>query len=162
MTIAFIVMWLLMLGQVPLAAVMGLTGIFGSALFIGFAPAVSAFATEAATFLTNTQIATLPLFLMMGSFAAVSGMADDMYRLAHVAARPLSRRARTRDHRRLRRLRRADRLVARDRGDDRAGGDPGNAARGYSPALATGCCAAGGTWVRSCRRAPGRSSSLRC
>src|SRR5262249_50662124 len=80
-TIAFIVMWLLMLAQVPLAAVMGLTGIVGSALFTGFAPAVSAFATEATTFLMNSQVATLPLFLMMGSFAAVSGMSDDMYRL---------------------------------------------------------------------------------
>src|SRR5262249_42288007 len=83
-TLAFAGMLTFMLGQVPLAAVMGLTGIFGSALFTGFTPAVSAFATEATTFLTNSQIATLPLFLMMGSFVAVSGMSDDMYRLGHV------------------------------------------------------------------------------
>src|SRR5215470_14541077 len=69
--IAFTVMWILMFAQVPLAAVMGLTGIVGSALFVGFIPATSAFATEATTFLTNSQVATLPLFLMMGSFAAV-------------------------------------------------------------------------------------------
>jgi len=144
-TIAFILMWILMLGQIPLAAVMGLTGVIGSALFVGFVPATSAFATEAATFLTNSQIATLPLFLMMGSFAAVSGMADDMYRLGHV-------------------------LLSRSRGGlalATIGGCAGFGAltgsslataatigrvaipemraRGYSPALATGCCAAGGT-----------------
>src|SRR5215470_10009887 len=144
-TIAFIVMWLLMLAQVPLAAVMALTGIVGADLFTGFAPAVSAFATEATTFLMNSQIATLPLFLMMGSFAAVSGMSDDMYRLGHV-------------------------LVSRYRGGlalATIGGCAGFGAltgsslataatigrvaipemrsRGYSPALATGCCAAGGT-----------------
>src|SRR5262249_44913494 len=50
-TIAFTFMWLLMLAQVPLAAVMGLTGVVGSALFVGFLPATSAFATEATSFL---------------------------------------------------------------------------------------------------------------
>jgi tripartite ATP-independent transporter DctM subunit len=143
--IAFALMWLLMLGQVPLAAVMGLTGIVGSALFMGFVPATSAFATEAATFLTNSQIATLPLFLMMGSFAAVSGMADDMYRLGHVL---LSRR-------------RGGLALATIGGCAGFGALTGSSlataatigrvaipemrARGYSPALATGCCAAGGT-----------------
>jgi tripartite ATP-independent transporter DctM subunit len=144
-TIAFAVMWIFMLGQVPLAAVMGLTGIFGSALFTGFAPAISAFATEATTFLTNSQVATLPLFLMMGSFAAVSGMADDMYRLGHVL---LSRY-------------RGGLALATIGGCAGFGALTGSSlataatigrvaipemrARGYSPALATGCCAAGGT-----------------
>lgn len=143
--IAFALMWLLMLGQVPLAAVMALTGIVGSALFMGFVPATSAFATEAATFLTNSQIATLPLFLMMGSFAAVSGMADDMYRLGHVL---LSRR-------------RGGLALATIGGCAGFGALTGSSiataatigrvaipemrSRGYSPALATGCCAAGGT-----------------
>jgi C4-dicarboxylate transporter, DctM subunit len=144
-TIAFVVMWIFMLGQAPLAAVMGLTGIFGAALFTGFAPAISAFATEATTFLTNSQVATLPLFLMMGSFAAVSGMSDDMYRLGHVL---LSRY-------------RGGLALATIGGCAGFGALTGSSlataatigrvaipemrARGYSPALATGCCAAGGT-----------------
>jgi C4-dicarboxylate transporter DctM subunit len=144
-TIAFAVMWIFMLAQVPLAAVMGLTGIFGAALFTGFTPAVSAFATEATSFLTNSQVATLPLFLMMGSFAAVSGMADDMYRLGHVL---LSRY-------------RGGLALATIGGCAGFGALTGSSlataatigrvaipemrARGYSPALATGCCAAGGT-----------------
>ncbi len=144
-TIAFVVMWLLMLGQVPLAAVMGLTGIFGAALFIGPTPAISTFANEATSFLTNTQVATLPLFLMMGSFAAVSGMSDDMYRLGHVL---LSRY-------------RGGLALATIGGCAGFGALTGSSlataatigrvaipemqARGYSPALATGCCAAGGT-----------------
>ena len=144
-TIAFVVMWMLMLGQVPLAAVMGLTGIFGAALFIGATPAISTFANEATSFLTNTQVATLPLFLMMGSFAAVSGMSDDMYRLGHVL---LSRY-------------RGGLALATIGGCAGFGALTGSSlataatigrvaipemrARGYSPALATGCCAAGGT-----------------
>ena len=144
-TIAFTFMWILMLAQVPLAAVMGLTGVVGSALFVGFAPAISAFATEATSFLTNSQVATLPLFLMMGSFAAVSGMSDDMYRLGHVL---LSRY-------------RGGLALATIGGCAGFGALTGSSlataatigrvaipemrARGYSPALATGCCAAGGT-----------------
>lgn len=144
-TFAFVIMWLLMLGQVPLAAVMGLTGVVGSAMFIGFAPAFSTLATEATGFLTNSQVATLPLFLMMGSFAAVSGMSDDMYRLGHVL---LSRR-------------RGGLALATIGGCAGFGALTGSSlataaiigrvaipemrARGYSPALATGCCAAGGT-----------------
>ncbi|HKA70725.1 MAG TPA: TRAP transporter large permease subunit [Xanthobacteraceae bacterium] len=143
--IAFIFMWILMFAQVPLAAVMGVTGIVGSALFVGLTPATSAFATEATTFLTNSQVATLPLFLMMGSFAAVSGMSDDMYRLGHVL---LSRY-------------RGGLALATIGGCAGFGALTGSSlataatigrvaipemrARGYSPALATGCCAAGGT-----------------
>jgi tripartite ATP-independent transporter DctM subunit len=80
---AFLCLWLFMLGLVPLAAGMGLAGLVGSALLIGFNPALSAFATTVEGFLTNSQVGTLPLFLMMGSFAATAGMATDLYNLAH-------------------------------------------------------------------------------
>ncbi len=34
-------------------------------------------------FLTNSQVAVLPMFLMMGSFAVVAGLSGDIYELAH-------------------------------------------------------------------------------
>jgi tripartite ATP-independent transporter DctM subunit len=34
-------------------------------------------------FLTNWQVATLPMFLMMGSFAVAAGISDDIYRVAN-------------------------------------------------------------------------------
>ncbi len=144
-SISLTVMWILMLGLVPLAALTGLIGIVGCALFVGYQPALKVLATEATGLLTNSQIATLPLFLLMGSFAAVSGMADDLYRLAHV-------------------------LFSRFRGGlpyatigscagfgALTGSSLATAAvigrvaipemrrQGFSPALATGVCAAGGT-----------------
>ena len=78
----FALMWLALLFLVPLAAVMGLLGVFGCALFIGFGPSLSAAATEAVGFMTSYQTASLPLFLLMGGFAAASGISDDLYRLA--------------------------------------------------------------------------------
>lgn len=80
--LALFLMWFCLLALIPLAAVMGLLGVTGCALFIGFQPSLSAAATEAAGFLTSYQVASLPLFLLMGSFAAVSGISDDVYGLA--------------------------------------------------------------------------------
>jgi C4-dicarboxylate transporter DctM subunit len=139
------VMWILMLGQVPLAALTGTMGVIGAALFIGFPPAFSTLAVESTSLLTNAQIATLPLFLMMGSFAAVSGMSEDLYLLAHVL---------------LGRFRGGLALatIGSCAGFGALTGSslataatigrvaiPEMRARGYSPALATGTCAAGGT-----------------
>jgi tripartite ATP-independent transporter DctM subunit len=142
---AFLCLWLFMLGLVPLAAGMGLVGLVGSALLIGFDPALSAFGTTVEGFLTNSQVGTLPLFLMMGSFAATAGMATDLYNLAHTL---------------LGRLRGGlayativgcagfGALTSSSIATASLIGKvavPEMRARGYSPALSTGVVAAGGT-----------------
>ena len=140
-----VLLWCVLLAMVPLAAVMGLMGIAGTALFIGWNPAYSAFATEATGFITNSQIAVLPLFLMMGSFCAVAGMANDIYSLAHAGLSNL----------------RGGLAMATIGGCAGFGAVTGSSvataatigrvalpemkARGYSPGLSLGCVAAGGT-----------------
>ena len=79
---AAVVMWIALLALVPLAATLGLVGFVGVSLFIGASPGVSVVATESAGFLTNANIAVLPLFLMMGSFVVAAGVSEDIYRLA--------------------------------------------------------------------------------
>ena len=143
--IAFAVLWFLMLLLMPLAAVTGLIGIVGCSLFIGVAPAMSAFATEATGLLTNSQLATLPLFLMMGSFAAVAGLADDLYRLSHVLF------GRWRGGLAYATIGSCAGFGALTGSSLATAATIGRVAipemesRGYSPALATGVCAAGGT-----------------
>jgi tripartite ATP-independent transporter DctM subunit len=143
--IACILLWSLLMLLLPLAAVMGLIGIAATALFIGFAPAYSTFASEATGFLTNSQIAVLPLFLMMGSFCAIAGMAEDVYAAAHA----------------LLANRRGGLAMATIGGCAWFGAVTGSTvataatigrvalpemkARGYSPSLSLGCVAAGGT-----------------
>lgn len=138
-------LWILMLAQFPLAAVSATIGIIGCALVVGAEPALKAFASEAFGLLTNAQIATLPLFLLMGSFAALSGMADDLFKLSHLM---------------LGRLK-GGLAYATIGGSAGFGGLTGSSVataatmgriaipemlrHGYSPALATGVCAAGGT-----------------
>ncbi|HVG51381.1 MAG TPA: TRAP transporter large permease, partial [Xanthobacteraceae bacterium] len=143
--IAFGVLWVFMLLLMPLAAVTGLIGIVGTSLFIGAAPAMSAFATEATGLLTNSQLATLPLFLMMGSFAAVAGLADDLYRLSHVLF------GRWRGGLAYATIGSCAGFGALTGSSLATAATIGRVAipemesRGYSPALATGVCAAGGT-----------------
>jgi tripartite ATP-independent transporter DctM subunit len=143
--IACILLWSLLMLLLPLAAVMGLIGIAATAMFIGFAPAYSTFASEATGFLTNSQIAVLPLFLMMGSFCAIAGMAEDVYAAAHA----------------LLANRRGGLAMATIGGCAWFGAVTGSTvataatigrvalpemkARGYSPSLSLGCVAAGGT-----------------
>lgn len=143
--IAFAILWLFMLLLMPLAAATGIIGIVGCALFIGFAPALSAYATEATGLLTNSQLATLPLFLMMGSFAAVAGLADDLYRLSHVLF------GRWRGGLAYATIGSCAGFGALTGSSLATAATIGRVAipemesRGYSPALATGVCAAGGT-----------------
>lgn len=80
--LAFGLLWLGVLSQFPLAAVSGLIGLAGTALFIGSKSAANVLASDAVEFLTNPQVATLPLFLLMGSFAVAAGMSNDIYNLA--------------------------------------------------------------------------------
>lgn len=80
--IGMILLWLLLLLLIPVSAVMGLMGLVGTALFLGWKPAFSVLSSETVGFLTNPQVAALPLFLLMGAFAMVAGLSDDVYRLA--------------------------------------------------------------------------------
>lgn len=82
-TLGFGLLWLLMLAMVPVAVTMMMIGLFGCMMFLSTNAAMTVFSSEAAGFLTNPLVATLPLFLLMGAFAAVGGMADDVYALAH-------------------------------------------------------------------------------
>jgi tripartite ATP-independent transporter DctM subunit len=78
-----LLLWGLLLLSVPLAAVMGLLGLVGAVAFITLDPALTVLGNESVQFLTNSQVAVLPLFLMMGSFAVIAGMSSDIYQLAH-------------------------------------------------------------------------------
>lgn len=79
--IGFIILWLGVLLQLPLATVTASIGVLGSTAFIGSGPAMNTFAGDAAAFLRNEQVATLPMFLIMGAFSVVAGVSDDLFRL---------------------------------------------------------------------------------
>ena len=147
-TLALIVVfavWALLLLFVPLAAALGLLGVLTSILMIGYEPALNVLGNEPVQFLTNSQVAVVPMFLMMGSFAVVAGMSEDIYDLAHAVFSQL----------------RGGLAIATIGGCGGFGALTGSSlatvatigrvampemrSRGYSAELATGCVAAGGT-----------------
>jgi C4-dicarboxylate transporter DctM subunit len=137
--------WVFLVLGVPLAVALGLLGVLCSALMIGLEPALNVLGNESAQFLTNSQVAVVPMFLMMGSFAVVAGMSEDIYDLAHAVFAQL----------------RGGLAIATIGGCAGFGALTGSSlatvatigrvalpemrSRGYSAELATGCVAAGGT-----------------
>jgi len=81
--ITFLLLWIAVLCQVPLAPATALLGIAGTAIVLGMKPTGRVFANDAMEFLTSWQVATLPMFLMMGSFAVAAGISNDIYRVAN-------------------------------------------------------------------------------
>nr|WP_274608777.1 TRAP transporter large permease [Vannielia litorea] len=138
-------LFMLMFLRIPIGIAMGITGFVGFGVISGFGPAITLFGTEPAQVLSNANLAVIPLFLLMGSLATVSGLSDDIYRLIYalVGHWPGGLACAT---------------VGGCAGFGAVcGSSPATAAtmgqialpqmlkRGYSPALATGTIAAGGT-----------------
>ena len=68
--------------QVPIGFAMMTVGVVGFAVQAGWLPAFSFLAQEPSYVLSSTDIAAVPLFLMMGVFASMAGFSEDVYRAA--------------------------------------------------------------------------------
>ena len=136
----------LILLQVPIGFAMMTVGVVGFALDGGgWMPAFSFLAQEPSYVLSSTDLAAVPLFLLMGVFASVAGFSEDVYRAAAAFI----------GHRR------GGLAYATISGSAAFGAICGSStataatfgnvalpqmlARGYSPAFSTGVIAAGGT-----------------
>jgi C4-dicarboxylate transporter DctM subunit len=72
----------LMLIQVPIGFAMIIVGVAGFALQSGWQPAFTLLVNEPIGILSSADLATVPLFLLMGTFASVAGFSADLYNLA--------------------------------------------------------------------------------
>lgn len=81
--IALALMWIAVLLQIPLAAATALVGLVGTFGMLGAGAALNTFAGDTGDFLRNEQVATLPMFLIMGAFAVAAGVSDDLFRLGN-------------------------------------------------------------------------------
>ncbi len=69
--------------HVPIGIAMGLAGFVSIWSMLGFGPALTLFATEPSSVMTSAELAVIPLFLLMGSFAGAAGLSSDIYRVAY-------------------------------------------------------------------------------
>ena len=72
-------LFVLILAQVPIGFAMIVVGVVGLALQTDWAPALTVLANEPVSVLSNLDIATVPLFLLMGTFASTAGFSRDVY-----------------------------------------------------------------------------------
>ena len=69
--------------HVPIGVAMGIAGYICVGLMLDWGPALSLFGTEAKSHLQSSELAVIPLFLLMGAFAGAAGLSADVYRLAY-------------------------------------------------------------------------------
>lgn len=72
----------LMLLQIPIGFAMIVVGVVGFALQAGWGPAITLLVNEPTGVLSSADLATVPLFLLMGTFASVAGFSTDIYNAA--------------------------------------------------------------------------------
>ena len=143
--VGLVALFALIMLSVPIAIAMMAVGTVGFALQAGWGPALTFLASEPVRLLSSIDMATLPLFLLMGAFANAAGFSEDVYAAAAAFL----------GHRR-------GGLAYATIGGCAAFGSvcgsttataatfgkialPQMLRRGYSPAFATGAIAAGGT-----------------
>ena len=70
---------LLILAQIPIGFAMMIVGVVGLALQTNWGPALTILATEPVSVLSNVDLATVPLFLLMGTFTTAAGLSSEIY-----------------------------------------------------------------------------------
>ena len=82
-TLGIFGMFALIALHIPIGVAMGIAGFLGFGLLGGWKPAVSMLASGPVSVFSSMDLAVIPLFLLMGNFAGVSGLSSDIYRLAY-------------------------------------------------------------------------------
>jgi len=83
-SLAFSGMLFLIAIHVPIGMAMALAGVIGFYMITGnVTAAISMFGSETASAISSSELIVIPMFLLMGAFAGVSGLAGDMYHLAN-------------------------------------------------------------------------------
>lgn len=80
--LGMLALFALMFAQVPIGFAMIIVGVTGYAMLAGWAPAMSLLSSEPSGLLSSVDLATVPLFLLMGTFATAAGFSSDIYNAA--------------------------------------------------------------------------------
>ncbi|MDQ0314700.1 TRAP transporter large permease [Amorphus orientalis] len=79
----FIALFGMMLIRVPIGIAMGVVGIAGFGLVVGWGPALNLLATSPLRTLTDFNLTLIPFFILMGVLATRSGMSRELFRAAN-------------------------------------------------------------------------------
>jgi len=79
----FVLLFVLMLGRVPVGMAMGLVGVGGFAYLVGGGPALKIVGHTSMRTVTDYTFGVIPMFLLMGAFVSNSGMSRELFRAAN-------------------------------------------------------------------------------
>ena len=80
--LGFAILYFLALAHVPIGVSMGLTGLIGCYAILDIGAAQLIGANNLSSTISSTDLAAVPLFLLMGNLAIASGFADDIFEAA--------------------------------------------------------------------------------
>ena len=75
-------LFLLIVAKVPIGIAMIIIGIGGFAFQMGWWPALTLLVGDPSAYLSSIDLATIPLFLLMGTFATAAGFSRDLFAVA--------------------------------------------------------------------------------
>jgi tripartite ATP-independent transporter DctM subunit len=81
-SIGFLVAFILILTQTPIATALGVTGVVGYMMLSGLTPTLSMVATVTRESTLSYSLIVLPLFVLMGNLVAGAGISQDLFRAA--------------------------------------------------------------------------------
>ncbi|MCB1395631.1 MAG: TRAP transporter large permease [Rhodobacter sp.] len=82
LAVAFVSMLVLIFIEVPIGIAMAIVGVTGVSFIIGWGPALTLLAVEPASAVNSSELATIPMFLLMGNLATSAGISGDIFRVA--------------------------------------------------------------------------------
>lgn len=78
-TLTFIVLFVMLILTVPIGFAMGICGLAGMSMIIGFGPSLSLFGTTVYETTVTYDLSIVPLFVLMGAVASRSGLSKELY-----------------------------------------------------------------------------------
>ncbi len=81
--LGFVALFGLMMLRMPIGLAMGFVGVTGFGIISGFGPALKLLAQSPIRTATDAGFAVIPMFLLMGAIATVSGMSTELFRAAN-------------------------------------------------------------------------------
>ena len=81
----FVLLFVLMLIRVPIGVAMGLVGVGGFGMTVGWRPAFNLLSTSPLRTITDFNLTLIPFFILMGVLATRSGMSRELFRAANAS-----------------------------------------------------------------------------
>jgi C4-dicarboxylate transporter DctM subunit len=81
--LGFVALFVLMALRVPIGIAMGIVGVAGFGLLSSLNPALNLLAQSPIRVSTDWDLAVIPMFILMGSFATASGMSRELFRASN-------------------------------------------------------------------------------